>query len=221
MPTKPILYYPVSPISVNQPFGANVAYYETNFGQKGHPGIDYAASHGQPVYAAHDGAAIYIKDSHGGEGIWNYTDGFITIMWHLIGDTDPKFPPPISYDSKGVRTSVKKGDLIGYADNTGAPFESSGDHLHFGLMLTDDNGIVLNQDNGTQGCIDPTPYLNGEFAHPIDETASETATIVSDVAKINQSDPQAPQEESLIGQAIEKVGEELGLIDPPGSIKSS
>lgn len=192
-----------------------MAYYEANFGQKGHPGIDFAASHGEPVYAAHGGAAIYIKDNDGGEGIWNYANGFITIMWHLIGDTDPKFPPPIPYDSKGVRTPVKKGDLVGYADNTGAPKESSGDHLHFGLLLTDANGIVLNQDNGTQGCVDPAPYLNGMYANPMQEVANEATTVATDVAKINPSDPKAPQQESLIGQVIEKIEEELGLIEPP------
>lgn len=214
-PIKPSLYYPLNPISINQPFGANVAYYEANFGQKGHPGIDFAAAHGEPVYAAHDGEVIYIKDAHGGEGIWNYAPGYITIYWHLIGDTDPKFPTPFPYDSAGVRRSVKKGDLIGYADNTGAPFESSGDHLHFALMLTDANGIVLNQDNGTQGCIDPAPYLNAMYANPLQEIHSEAQTAAADVAKLSPSDPNAPQEESLLGQVIEKIGEEIGLIEPP------
>ena len=181
---KPILSYPVSPIHINQPFGANVAYYESRFGTKGHMGIDFQASHGQPVYAAHDGAAIYIKDTHGGEGIWNYAQGFITIYWHLIGDTDAKYPPPIPVQSGGVRTPVKAGDLIGYADNPGAPFESSGDHLHFGLMLTDEKGFILNQDNGFQGCVDPQPYFNGFFAKDIPEVESILYQIIPKLKQI-------------------------------------
>lgn len=211
---KPTLYYPIQPISINQKFGENIDYYESHFGQKGHPGIDFAAKHGEPVYAAHDGAVIYIKDSHGGEGIWNYAEGYITIYWHLIGDTDPNFPTPFPYDSQGVRRPVKKGDLIGYADNTGAPFESSGDHLHFALMLTDANGIILNQDNGTQGCVDPAPYLNGMYANTTQEAESEAQKVAADVAKLNPADPKAPQEESLIEQVLEKIGEEIGLIPP-------
>lgn len=208
---KPSLAYPVSPILVNQQFGSNAAYYMSHFGQQGHPGIDFAASHGQPVYAAHDGDAIYLKDAHGGEGIWLYAPGYISIYWHLIGNTDPTYPLPIPFDSKGVRTPVKKGDLIGFADNTGAPYESSGDHLHFGLMLTDENGIVLNQDNGTQGCVNPQSYFNREFAHPdpIALAAQDTAEVSRDIANLKPGDPNAPKEETLIGEAIEDIKEML------------
>src|ERR1700742_1775967 len=115
---KPSLAFPVKPLSVNQPFGGNPAYYaqfKDVFGnpQKGHPGIDLRAFHGQPVYAAHDGDAIYVKDGNGGEGIYNYAEGYVTIYWHLVGDTDSLYPPPIPYDN-GYH-AVKAGDLIGYA----------------------------------------------------------------------------------------------------------
>lgn len=214
---KPILYYPVKPLHINQVFGANITYYETNFGQKGHPGIDFEASHGEPVYAAHDGAAIYIKDKYGGEGIWNYANGYITIYWHLIGDTEPKYPPPIPYSTEGVRTPVKAGELIGYADNTGAPFESSGDHLHFGLLLTDSNGIILNQDNGTQGCINPEPYFNGLFAQDINDTPIQIAEnqveeVSQDIQNINPQSPTASQQESLVEQVVEEIINEVKSI---------
>ncbi len=161
------LYYPVKPVHINQPFGANEAYYKAKFGTNGHTGIDFMAAHGQPVYAAHDGNALYLKDSHGGEGIWNFsTDGtYATIYWHLIGDTDPNYKLPIPFDS--TRCPVTAGEIIGYADNTGAPFESTGDHLHFGLVMIDPHGTVMNQDNGFGGCIDPEPYFNGICAQDI------------------------------------------------------
>jgi len=155
---------------VNQAFGANPDYYAKfldPFGvpQKGHPGIDLTAPHGTPVYAAHSGQAIYLKDSHGGEGIYIYGAGYVTIYWHLIGDTDFHFPPPIPFD-KGYH-SVMAGDLIGYADNTGAPYESSGDHCHFGLAFTDKNNQITNLHNGFAGCVDPAPYFNGQYAQDI------------------------------------------------------
>ncbi len=188
------LYYPANdadadgdPI-INQGFGENPADYakfHDNFGNplKGHDGIDFRASHGVPVYAAHDGLIHYEKDAHGGEGMvirtteqFDYKGTpahFRTMYWHLIGDTDPKYPSPIALD--GVEYKVKAGDLIGSADNTGAPYESSGDHLHFGLFPSrgyndgnfasfDANQALCEPHNGFNGRIDPTPYFTGIYA---------------------------------------------------------
>lgn len=165
-----ILKYPVSPIHINQPFGANAAYYakflDANGNPlKGHMGIDFQAVHGQPVYAAHDGYAFYVgPDEHGGDGIYirfQDDDGkwYTTIYWHLCSKDDPKYAPLVL---AGV--NVKTGDLIGYADNTGAPFESSGDHLHFGLAPCDQNGAFLEPGNGYGGCIDPQPYFETQLS---------------------------------------------------------
>ena len=178
----PSLYYPVKPIHINQIFGANVAYYEAHFGQAGHPGIDFMATTGQPVYAAHDGNAIYIKDKYGGEGIWNYSlDGsFVTIYWHLIGDTDATYKLPIPFDQQ--RHAVKAGDLIGYADNTGAPYESSGTHLHFGLAFLKDGALDPTQ--GIGGCSDPEPYFNGIAAQDIAQLTSLEITLVGVLTKL-------------------------------------
>lgn len=173
---KPRLYYPVKPVHVNQLFGANVAYYMTKFNEHGHMGIDLMAEHGHPVYAANDGIAIYTKDSHGGEGVYIYGDGFVTIYWHLIGDTDPKYPLPVPFDN--AYHNVKVGDLIGYADNTGAPFESTGDHLHFGLALTNSMKQIINTDNGTNGCIDPMPYFTNFCAQDISQLTVLEKTLV-------------------------------------------
>ncbi|HVW99376.1 MAG TPA: M23 family metallopeptidase [Candidatus Babeliaceae bacterium] len=154
------LSYPLDEVHVNQAFGANAAYYKQNFGTEGHMGIDFRAPHGTPVKAAHDGFAFYVgPDSYGGDGVYiraQDTDGswYTTIYWHLIGKGDPLQPIVAN-----AGANVKAGDTIGYADNTGAPFESSGDHLHFGLARCDENGEFLNKDNGFNGCIDPAPYL--------------------------------------------------------------
>jgi murein DD-endopeptidase MepM/ murein hydrolase activator NlpD len=163
------LYFPVKPLHINQAFGANYDYYHTNFGTNGHMGIDLMALHGQPVYAPIDGTATYTTDSHGGEGVtifsdtpYEYENGkcwFNVILWHLVGDTDPQYPKPFTQPTK-----VNVGDLIGYANNTGAPFESTGDHLHMGLIPVDMRGRALMPGNGFGGNIDPQPYFNGQFS---------------------------------------------------------
>jgi murein DD-endopeptidase MepM/ murein hydrolase activator NlpD len=214
-PAERSLLIPVSPLSVNQPFGVNAAYYgkfvdAAGNPEKGHPGMDLKAVHGQPVYAAHDGDAIYIKDAHGGEGVWIFGNGFATIYWHLIGDTDPAYALPIPFDGK--RHPVKAGDLIGYADNTGAPFESSGDHLHFGLILIDQYGTIMNQGNGYSGCIDPQPYLSDKFAHEdqVEVIKQQALALAQAVSNIKPTDPNAPQETSLASRIIALIEEELG-----------
>jgi len=180
----PSLYYPVKQFAINQLFGEDSDYYarfKDPFGnpQKGHPGLDLHAVHGWPVYAAHDGQAIWVKDAHGGEGIYIFANGYLTNYWHMIGDTDYHFPPPIPFD--GLYHSVAAGDLIGYADNTGAPYESSGDHLHFGLAMTDANNKILNQTNGFSGFIDPMPFFNGKYAQDISKTLTYIKWLLSQV----------------------------------------
>ena len=176
------LYLPVKPVHINQPFGANPAYYAKFLDDegnplKGHMGIDFMAEHGHSIYAAHDGQAAFVTDIHGGEGVWVYASGYATIYWHLIGTTDPKFPTVIPND--GQKHPVKAGDLIGYANNTGAPFESSGDHLHFGLIFLTQYGTVANETNGYGGCVDPEPYFNGICAQDIAQlTILESALVV-------------------------------------------
>lgn len=173
------LYHPVKPVIINQPFGGNADYYARfldRFGkpEQGHMGIDFRAPHGTPVYAACDGMAHFERDEHGGEGIIINTGPstykgqpatYNVIYWHLCGDTDPNYPSPIPTDGKFY--PVKAGDLIGHADNSGAPFESSGDHLHVGLIPFDMTGYPIEAHNGFNGCIDPATYFNGKYAEDI------------------------------------------------------
>lgn len=76
---------------------------------------------------------------------------------------EPQFKSPIEGHS-GIQ--IKRGDLLGYADNTGL---STGDHLHFGLkpVLSANEApftwTTVNPNNGYLGAIDPTPYLDLAF----------------------------------------------------------
>lgn len=167
------LYYPIKPMFVNQPFG-NVLPVYTSMGLAGHNGIDFAAKHGQPVYAAHDGIAYWENDGASGMGVvlcseeifdYNGTPAKMkTLYWHLADPVkEPKLKSPI-YGNIPVK--VKRGDLIGYADNTGV---STGDHLHFGLKPgyagePDALFIKLEPNNGYAGAINPQPFFNGKYA---------------------------------------------------------
>lgn len=144
------LYYPVKIAFINQGFGANGNVFYKQAGLLGHPGIDFRATHGQPVYASSDGTCYPQIDDHGGNGVLIRTAEWQVVYWHFI------------QDDAVVHTGqvVKAGDLIGYADNTG---ESTGDHLHFGLTPL----INTDVNNGYHGTIDPTPYFNGKYAEDI------------------------------------------------------
>lgn len=184
------LTYPINTPMVNQPFGANPEFYaDPKFGGiKGHNGIDFFAGHGTPVFATHDGVCYPEIDNAGGNGVvirtnqtFDYLDGqayFKSIYWHLI------------QDDAVVKTGqiVKCGDLIGFADNTGA---STGDHLHFGLKpqaYNESNFAYYNveQTNGYLGAIDPQPYFDGSTPNTIKNLTSQVSILKLIVEKLKQ-----------------------------------
>lgn len=179
------LYYPCRPYFINQRFGRSGVPTYAAQGMKGHNGMDLTARNGDPVRASHDGLASFQIDSNGGNGVvvitdkpYDYEGGqsfFKTIYWHLCDSSkQPQYKSPI--EDKTGAVPVKRGDIIGYADNTGL---STGDHLHFGLKPVakgEDYGSWYNvaQNNGYYGAIDPEPYFIGRFA---DEGINETRFI--------------------------------------------
>ena len=143
--------------NMSQPFGVNAQFYSNPIygGIKGHNGIDFGTNHGWSIFASHDGVANYEVDPAGGCGvvIMSNDKSFKTIYWHLCAADSYNFKSPIAGK---INVSVETGDIIGYADNTGA---SSGDHLHWGLKLCL-NGETINKNNGYLGAIDPMPFCN-------------------------------------------------------------
>lgn len=187
MDTK-FLYYPLKSWTLIQGFGSNPAYYAKFLDKegnpvKGHMGLDVVASHGTPLYAACEGMAFYVSDDHGGDGIYISAlvngQGFYVINWHLCSKDDSVYKPLIPTD--GSWTPVKAGQLIGYTDNTGAPFESSGDHLHLGLAPLSPNGAIADPLNGYGGCVDPISYFNGLYAPEITEPPTQHYTFMSNL----------------------------------------
>lgn len=162
------LKYPIVPATINQKFGEGKDYYKKNLGLDGHPGWDFQAKDGQPVYASHDGIVTFVGyDGAGGLGVvirtkdkYEYGAGdvyFKTVYWHLkTGSVVVK-----------VDQDIKCGDLIGGADNTGL---STGTHLHFSIKPVYQGEQSwqwsnIEQNNGFAGAIDPAPYWTGEYAY--------------------------------------------------------
>ena len=159
---KLILKQPLKIWQINQPFG-NASPLYTSFGLKGHNGIDFYALDSTEIYATHDGRVTFTGyDGSGGLGVvirtteqFDYGDGqayFKSLYWHLKRD---------SIKVTGGQT-VKAGDLIALADNTG---RSTGAHLHFGLkpiQKGEENWVWFNlsPDNGYNGAVDPLPYFD-------------------------------------------------------------
>lgn len=182
------LSLPVTPFHVNQGFGVNYVTYK-QFGLNGHNGLDLMAYHGQKVYASHDGTVTIEIDENQGHGVVLLSDVMYdfdsgpayvkTIYWHLCDPVkEPQYPYPVKNGQK-----VKRGDHIGYADNTGF---STGNHLHFGLkpVAIDEPAFLLEnvaQNNGYLGAIDPTPYLNTTYS--VDLPVDPTPTVQPSISK--------------------------------------
>jgi hypothetical protein len=182
---KPLeLFFPVKdPINKTNLFGANPAQYKV-LGQSGHPGNDFESVSGTPCFAPCDGDAFYTSDKFGGDGIWirtpnNASPQYNVILWHMWPKGSEQYPFKIPTD--GSVTPVKAGQLLGYTDNSGAPVESTGPHLHLGVMPCDETGGALHADNGFNGCVNPSPFFNGEFAEDIavkEQVVAKSAQVV-------------------------------------------
>lgn len=121
----------------------------SQFGLKGHDGLDYGLPTGTQVLAPHDGT-VYSSYDAGGYG------NFIFI-------TGSQYQSVVAHLQKFVVASgtVKEGQLIAYSDNTG---NSTAPHLHWGVRP-----IPYNSANGYAGYIDQRPLLTGGSNMPTED----------------------------------------------------
>ncbi len=100
----------------------------SDYYRAGHPGIDIAAAHGVPIYAA-DGGVVVSAGWNGGYGnqvVINHRNGYETSYSHL------------SRYFFGAGQLVAKGAMVGHNGSTG---NSTGPHLHFEVIR---NGRYVN-----------------------------------------------------------------------------
>jgi murein DD-endopeptidase MepM/ murein hydrolase activator NlpD len=111
--------------------------------KKLHPGIDFAASIGTPIYATADGTIAEVSVKFSGYGKMVEIDhgfGYRTRYAHM--------------HEFAVRSgqSVKRGDLIGYVGNTGM---STAPHLHYEVLI---NGSKVNPVHYFYNDLTPSEY---------------------------------------------------------------
>lgn len=146
--------YFVSPLGINLAMSGSFSEVRPNHF---HSGIDFQVQQkeGLPVYAVADGVISRIKVSPVGFGNALYIDhpnGFTSVYAHLKGynDTITDYLRSNQYKIKSFEVDlfpnnnndyiyVKKGQLVGYAGNSGA---SGGAHLHFELRNTKTEHII-------------------------------------------------------------------------------
>jgi murein DD-endopeptidase MepM/ murein hydrolase activator NlpD len=93
-----------------------------------HPGLDFTAPVGTPIYAAADGVVKDAGFNTGGYGnrvVVNHGFGYETLYAHMVRI------------KARVGTKVKRGEVIGYVGSTG---KSTGPHLHYEVHK---NGTIL------------------------------------------------------------------------------
>ncbi|MFZ0685358.1 MAG: M23 family metallopeptidase [Terriglobales bacterium] len=158
-----------------------------------------------------------MSDKDGGDGIYirvpnNATPAYDIILWHLPPTTDTEHW--VIPNGQGVITPVKAGQLIGYTGNSGYPLESTGPHLHLGVIPCDATGAALDFNNGYDGCVDPMPFFNGQYAAdinatPITEAVAPVVQAVNDIVQETATSPATPSQKELIIQKVESFLEEL------------
>lgn len=159
---------PVAFMQVNQGFGANNLDIYKEWGMLGHNGTDLRASHGQDLFASHDGFVTYSgKDGTGGVSVR------IQAPSVRISGIEYSIETIYYHNEKNLvkkGQQVKAGDLIALADNTGT---STGDHLHFALkpLWKEKGSWQKDYENGYKGCINPVPFLkDAQFDRlPVDD----------------------------------------------------
>lgn len=177
--------HPFQVITPPNPLTCPIGYtkFYPQIGMKGHNGEDWGAFHGEPVYFATNAEveweAATEVDQDGGIGVRVRSKTPVSIdqlppqavgslnmiqkqhillggklyliflFWHLKSVA--------IYDKK----PVKFGDLIGYADSTGA---SSGDHVHYSMKVSDPTSwFTIDSDNGYAGAIDFSRWFENKY----------------------------------------------------------
>src|SRR3972149_11894790 len=148
----PRLRWPTETRYYTQRFGMNPVLY-AKYGLPGHEGVDMRAPHGSAIIAAASGIVSEVGWRKPG-----HPYGYAIRLRHSFNDGEDEsiYAHMLEKSAKvNVGDSVKAGDLIGFADETGnvLPPDRRGAHLHFGLKK-------IGFKNGGYGeLINPEPFF--------------------------------------------------------------
>ena len=160
-----------------------ISLYE-DIGLKGHPGTDRASKYKEPVYfpvaipgiewegdtQTDSSGSIHViirsKQPVPLAKLPEHVPGSLKMIQKQYKDLGGKLYLMFRYDHlyAGIpkdRSKVVTGQLIGYADSTGA---SSGNHVHDNMKVSDSQSwFYIDGDNGYAGSIDTAPYYTNTF----------------------------------------------------------
>ncbi|MES2131595.1 MAG: M23 family metallopeptidase [Bacteroidota bacterium] len=111
--------------------------------QEFHPGMDFTAEQGTPIYATGDGiveVADAAAQGYGNHVVIDHGFGYKTLYGHM------------SKIAAKVNARVKRGELIGYVGSTGL---STGPHVHYEVIK---NGEKVNPINFYYNDLSPEQY---------------------------------------------------------------
>lgn len=149
----PVKYTPFVNVYIGQPFGGHNRDYGALLG---HPGIDFMADEGTPVFAVCDGWLYQSGETMGDYGKhiyqWYEEDGFQYVIPY--GHFSKRVFPDISFGfNKNI--PIKRGQLVGFVGSTGY---SNANHVHIGKYQYQ-NYQLTNLGNGYAGALDFTADL--------------------------------------------------------------
>jgi len=182
----PIPTAPGKEPAISQLFGGHANPYP---GYLGHMGVDFPAPMGSPDLACHDSTIIEAKlrtDGYGYDTIEEFEeDGF---TWRVLHGHHH-----VNEDVVGQK--VRARDEIAKVGTSGY---STGPHVHLGLQQWKD-GVLLNQDNGYHGWIDPLPYFRNKDTSMHLAKDNGTVYLVSGINQKTKLGISDPETEALFG----------------------
>lgn len=140
---------------ITQEWGVNPSSY-SQFGLKGHNGVDYGTPTGTPILAPHSGRVIEAAFDQYGYG--NYVK--------IENDKEGSILAHFQSFNVNAGDTVSEGQQIGVSDNTG---NSTGPHLHWGYYR-----MPRNKSDGFSGTTNPFPYLSENNNTPSNPNTPQT-----------------------------------------------
>lgn len=197
---------------VSQGFGANPSYYSQyqiyGVQMKGHEGVDFATPVGTPITAPFDG--IILREDFQAD-FKNY--GKVVVLWSKEQRCAVWFCH-LEDENTTFKQSFKKGMVLGHTGNTG---NTTGPHLHFGLVETDEYGNRLHANDGFGGFIDPLgSQVEWQLGGTIPQYIHEKLSLDHAVSMVNEiktaKEANDPNFKANMQAVKDKLTEGLGLL---------